>query len=136
MSDERPTGDGAGGAGSHGEGTERVRGLDDDAKRRAAMEAARAAHAPRSTVSKKVAGIAYGVIVGSVVLVTVAGYLISGANGAIFAFLISLGAVVVGGVPIWLANRSQAKEREQYAAQARRRAAKRDESAVEPTRDA
>jgi len=102
-----------------------VRGIDDEAKRRLALEAARAAHAPRSTVSKKVAGIAYGFIIGSIVLVTVIGFFISGGSGALFAFLISLGAVVVGGVPIWLANRSQAREREQYAAQARRRAVKR-----------
>lgn len=102
-----------------------VRGVDDAEGQRLAMEAARAAHAPRSTVSKKVAGLAYGVIAGSVVLVTVAGYFISGGNGALFAFLISVGALVVGGVPIWLANRSQARERAQYAEQARRRAARR-----------
>lgn len=102
-----------------------TRGIDDDAKRQAALEAARAAHAPHSTVSKRVAGFAYGIIAGSVVLVTIAGYFISGMNGAIFAFVISLGAVVVGGIPIWLANRSQARERARYAQQAQRRASRR-----------
>ena len=116
-----------------------VRGVDDEAKRQAALEAARAAHAPRSTVSKKVAGIAYGSIVGAIVLVCIGGYFINGVDGLIFALVISAGTVLVGGVPIWMANRSQAREREQYAAQARRRAAQRaareaaSESADEPS---
>jgi len=104
-----------------------VRGATSDRERQSAIDAARAAHAPRSTMSGRAATLSYAIIAGAIAVVMIGGYLIAGVNGLIFGLVMSLVILAVGGIPIWFAQRSQEKERRRYAAEARARAQKRVE---------
>jgi membrane associated rhomboid family serine protease len=83
-----------------------------NAAQRAAYDRARAAaHAPRDVSSKKGLLYAYIGMAIAVVVLTVAGGIISGASGALIGFIAGIVIVLIGSVPVWMASRSYANER-------------------------
>ena len=83
-----------------------------NAAQRAAYERARAAaHAPRDVSSKKGLMYAYIGMAVAVVILTVAGGIISGMSGALIGFISGVVIVLIGSVPVWMASRSYANER-------------------------
>lgn len=82
------------------------------AAQRAAYDRARAAaHAPRDVSSKKGLLYAYVGMAVAVVVLTVAGGIISGVSGALIGFISGVVIVLIGSVPVWMASRSYANER-------------------------
>jgi hypothetical protein len=81
------------------------------AQREAYERARRAAHAPRSASSKKGLLYAYLGMAVAVVVLVVAGALISGFQGAMLGFVGGIIIVAVGSVPIWMAVGSYNRER-------------------------
>jgi uncharacterized membrane protein YdjX (TVP38/TMEM64 family) len=85
---------------------------DASAAQRAAYERARsAAHAPRDVSSKKGLLYAYLGMAVSVVILAVAGGIISGVSGALIGLISGIVIVLIGSVPIWMASRSYERER-------------------------
>jgi len=81
------------------------------AQREAYERARLAAHAPRSVSSKKSLIYAYSGMAVAVVVLTVAGAILSGASGAIIGFISGVIIILIGSVPIWMASGSYHQER-------------------------
>ncbi len=81
------------------------------AQREAYERARRAAHAPRSVSSKKGLIYAYSGMAAAVVVLTVAGAILSGTSGALIGFISGIIIILIGSVPIWMASGSYHQER-------------------------
>ncbi|MFG0292230.1 MAG: hypothetical protein ACF8MJ_03645 [Phycisphaerales bacterium JB050] len=86
---------------------------DANAAQRAAYDRARsAAHAPRDVSSKKGLIYAYIGMAFSVLILAIAGGILSGISGALIGFIAGIVIVLIGSVPIWMASRSYERERQ------------------------
>lgn len=112
MNQTAPTGEGAGSPPNTPPQMASITAEEANAAQRAAYDRARAAaHAPRDVSSKKGLLYAYIGMAISVIILTVAGGIISGGSGALIGFISGIVIVLIGSVPIWMASRSYERER-------------------------
>jgi len=81
------------------------------AQREAYERARRAAHAPRSVSSKKGLIYAYAGMGFAVVVLIIAGAILSGTSGALIGLIAGIIIILIGSVPIWMASGSYHQER-------------------------